>query len=97
MNSAIRSVASVMTGALAVLLGSVAASAQATVDTENSYPNVGAIMVWRVDAKSVGLHELSDHIAAAAPFRMRWMLGGAKNSGIGTVPTTAPMKRSVSG
>jgi len=49
MNSAIRSVASVMTGALAVLLGSVAASAQATVDTENSYPNVGAIMVWRVD------------------------------------------------
>ena len=49
MNSAIRSVASVMTGALAVLLGSVAASAQATVDAENSYPNVGAIMVWRVD------------------------------------------------
>ena len=49
MNSAIRSVASVMTGAFAVLLGSAAASAQATVDTENSYPNVGAIMVWRVD------------------------------------------------
>src|SRR4026208_22295 len=49
MNSAIRSVASVMTGALAVLLASVAASAQTTVDTENSYPNVGAIMVWRVD------------------------------------------------
>ena len=38
-----------MTGALAVLLGSVAPSAQATIDTENSYPNVGAIMVWRVD------------------------------------------------
>ena len=49
MNSAIRSVASVITGALAVLLGSAAASAQATVDTENRYPNVGAIMVWRVD------------------------------------------------
>ena len=49
MNSAIRSVAGVMTGAVAVLLGSVAASAQATVDAENSYPNVGAIMVWRVD------------------------------------------------
>jgi hypothetical protein len=49
MNSAIRSVASVMTGALAVLFGSAAASAQATVDTENRYPNVGAIMVWRVD------------------------------------------------
>ena len=38
-----------MTGALAVLLGSVAASAQATVDTQNSYANVGVIMVWRVD------------------------------------------------
>jgi hypothetical protein len=49
MNSAIRSVASVITGALAVLLGSVASSAQATVDTENSYPHVGALMVWRVD------------------------------------------------
>ena len=49
MNSPIQSVASVITGALAVLLGSAAASAQATVDTEDNYPNVGAIMVWRVD------------------------------------------------
>ena len=49
MNSAIRSVATGMASALAVLLGSAAASAQATVDTENSYSNVGAIMVWRVD------------------------------------------------
>ena len=45
MNSAIRSVAAV----IAVLLGSSEASAQATVDAENRYPNVGAIMVWRVD------------------------------------------------
>ena len=49
MNSAIRSVISVAAATLAVLLGSVAASAQATVDAENSYPSVGAIMVWRVD------------------------------------------------
>jgi len=49
MNIAIRSVAAVITSAAAVLLGSVASSAQATVDTENRYPNVGAIMVWRVD------------------------------------------------
>ena len=49
MNSAIRSVATVMVGACALLLGSVAASAQTTVDVENSYSNVGAIMVWRVD------------------------------------------------
>jgi len=38
-----------MTGAVAVLSGSVRSSAQATVDADNSYPNVGAIMVWRVD------------------------------------------------
>ena len=49
MNSALRSVAAVVTGAVAVVLGSVASSAQATVDTENRYPHVGAIMVWRVD------------------------------------------------
>ena len=39
----------VLTGAFAVLPGSAVTSAQATVDTENRYPNVGAIMVWRVD------------------------------------------------
>jgi hypothetical protein len=50
MNCGIRSLAAVMTGAVAVLLGSVRSSAQATVDADNSYPNVGAIMVWRVDA-----------------------------------------------
>src|SRR5688572_23290829 len=49
MNSALRSVAAVVTGAVAVQLGSVASSAQATVDTENRYPHVGVIMVWRVD------------------------------------------------
>lgn len=49
MNCAIRSVTLVMAGALAVLLGSPAASAQATVDTDDRYPSVGAIMVWRVD------------------------------------------------
>ena len=38
------------TAVIAVVFAhSVAASAQATVDTDNSYPNVGAIMVWRVD------------------------------------------------
>jgi Trypsin len=49
MNCAIGSVAAVMAGAVAVLLGSGPSSAQATIDAENSYPNVGAIMVWRVD------------------------------------------------
>ena len=48
MDSAIRSVATVMVGA-SLLLGSMAASAQTTVDVENSYSNVGAIMVWQVD------------------------------------------------
>jgi hypothetical protein len=49
MNRALKSVAAVMTGAVAVLSGSVRSSAQATVDADNNYPNVGAIMVWRVD------------------------------------------------
>jgi hypothetical protein len=49
MNSAIKSGAAVVTGAVAVWLGSAASSAQATVDAQNSYPHVGAIMVWRVD------------------------------------------------
>ena len=49
MNSTIRSVAAVMSNGVAVLVGSVALSAQATVDAENKYPNVGAVMVWRVD------------------------------------------------
>jgi len=35
--------------AIWLLGGSLAASAQATVDAENRYPAVGAIMVWRVD------------------------------------------------
>jgi hypothetical protein len=48
-NWALRSAAAVLTGAVAVLSGSVRSSAQATVDSENRYPNVGAIMVWRVD------------------------------------------------
>ena len=48
MNRAIRS-AGVMTSALLLLFGFVAASAQTSVDSENNYANVGAIMIWRVD------------------------------------------------
>jgi len=47
MTSAVRS--PVVVGAVALLLGSAAAPAQTSVDVENRYPNVGAIMVWRVD------------------------------------------------
>jgi hypothetical protein len=36
-------------GIIALLLASNAVSAQATVDLENKYPSVGAIMIWRVD------------------------------------------------
>ena len=35
--------------AIAVLLGSASVAAQVSVDLENMYSNVGAIMVWRVD------------------------------------------------
>ena len=39
----------VLGSAIAVLLGSTAVSAQATIDSTNRYPAVGAIMIWRVD------------------------------------------------
>ena len=98
MNSAIRSVASLMTGALAVLLGSVAASAQATVDTENSYPNVGAIMVWRVDdsGKPVELRGF----ASGTLIRPRVMITAghvtAPAKALGELPPTIRMFASIS-
>ncbi len=44
-----KAIATVRAGAIWLLLGSLTASAQATVDLENKYSNVGALMVWRVD------------------------------------------------
>jgi hypothetical protein len=49
MSSAIKAVVGVMIGAAVLLLGSIASSAQAIIDAENNYSNVGALMVWRVD------------------------------------------------
>ena len=42
-------VTTAISGIIALGPGSVASPAQATVDLENKYPSVGAIMVWRVD------------------------------------------------
>jgi hypothetical protein len=44
-----KSVTRVLIGAAALLVGSVAASAQTSVDEENHYSSVGASMIWRVD------------------------------------------------
>jgi hypothetical protein len=44
-----KSVATAIGVIISVLAGSVVLPAQATVDVENKYSNVGAIMVWRVD------------------------------------------------
>lgn len=44
-----KSVATAIGGIISALAGSVALSAQATVDLDNKYSNVGVIMVWRVD------------------------------------------------
>ena len=49
MNCPIRLIATGLTGLIALLLGSIAVSAQVSIDSENRYSNVGAIMVWRVD------------------------------------------------
>ena len=40
----------VIAWAIAMLLGSASVAAQVSVDLENRYSNVGAIMVWRVDS-----------------------------------------------
>ena len=44
-----RSIPTVLAGLIALVLDAMTASAQVTIDLENRYPNVGAIMVWRVD------------------------------------------------
>ena len=49
MNSMCRSIGIVITATLTMAAGSTTVSAQTAVDLENRYPNVGAIMVWRVD------------------------------------------------
>jgi hypothetical protein len=49
MNHASRSIATAIAGTIAVVPGSATLSAQATIDLENRYSNVGAIMVWRID------------------------------------------------
>jgi hypothetical protein len=49
MNRVIRSAAAVLVGAWVLMCGTPAWSIQAIADGENRYPNVGAIMVWRVD------------------------------------------------
>lgn len=41
--------------AVALFLGSASVQAQATMDLANRYPNVGAIMVWRVDSSGTPL------------------------------------------
>jgi hypothetical protein len=49
MNYASRSIATAMVGTIALGTRSITVSAQVTIDRENRYSNVGAIMVWRVD------------------------------------------------
>ena len=49
MNSLCRPIGIVITATLTMAAGSTTVSAQTVVDLENRYPNVGAIMVWRVD------------------------------------------------
>ena len=43
------SIATALAGSIALGLGSLTVSAQATIDVTNRYANVGVIMVWRID------------------------------------------------
>ena len=98
MNTPIRSAAAVLTGALAVIIGSAAASAQATVDADNRYANVGAIMVWRVDASGNPV-ELRG-FASGTLIRPRVMITAghftAPAKALGTLPPTIRMFASFS-
>jgi hypothetical protein len=49
MNYAVRSIGTGFVGTIAILLESIAVSGQVSIDTGNRYPNVGTIMIWRVD------------------------------------------------
>ena len=49
MHYACRSMATALAGMIVLGPGSMTTSAQVTVDLENRYSNVGAIMVWRID------------------------------------------------
>src|SRR5687768_16015402 len=49
MNCTTISIATAIAGTIALAAGSTTVSAQATIDLENRYSNVGVIMVWRVD------------------------------------------------
>ena len=49
MKRTIKSIAMMVVVMLSLLLASTNLSAQATVDVENKFPNVGALMVWLVD------------------------------------------------
>ncbi len=49
MNYTSRSIATAIAGTIALGPGSMTISAQVTIDLENTYPNVGVFMVWRVD------------------------------------------------
>jgi len=49
MNHTSGSIATALAGIVALGLGSLATSAEVTIDLDNRYSNVGVIMVWRVD------------------------------------------------
>ena len=50
MNPATKSIVTAIAGIIALWCGPTTLSAQTTIDLENRYPNVGVIMVWRVDS-----------------------------------------------
>ena len=83
MSSAIKQVVGVMIGAAVLLLGSLAVSAQAIIDAENNYSNVGALMVWRVDDSGKPIQLLA--FASGTLIRPRVMV----TAGHSTAPTKA--------
>ena len=63
MDYANRSIATAIASTVALLSGVMTVSAQATIDFENRYSNVGTIMVWRVDDAGKPLSCLHSSVA----------------------------------
>lgn len=92
------SIATVVAGAIALGAGTPTISAQATIDLDNRYPNVGAIMVWRVDTAGTPVQLLA--FVSGTLIRDRVMLTAGHFTGpanaLGTLPPDVRMVASFS-
>lgn len=98
MNRTTKSIVTAIAGALALAGGPTTISAQATIDLENRFPHVGAIMVWQVDDAGKPV-ELRGFVSGTLiPDRVMVTAGHftAPATTLGTLPTSIRMFASFS-